>query len=68
MLARAEQTFDVFITTDKNLRFQQNLSGMKLAIIQLPTNEVPIIAELAPAVDQVLAAIKAGDFIEIPLP
>jgi len=68
VLARAEQTFDVFITTDKNLRFQQNLSGMKLAIIQLPTNEVPIIAELAPAVDQVLAAIKAGDFIEIPLP
>jgi predicted nuclease of predicted toxin-antitoxin system len=68
LLSRAEQTFDVFITTDKNLRYQQNLSGMKLAIIQLPTNEVPIVAELAPAVDQVLAAIKAGDFIEIPLP
>jgi predicted nuclease of predicted toxin-antitoxin system len=68
LLARAEKQFDVFITTDKNLRYQQNLSGRKLAIIELPTNEVPIVASLAPAIQDALAAINAGDFVEIPLP
>jgi hypothetical protein len=33
LLKLAEPQFAVFITTDKNLRCQQNLSGRKLAII-----------------------------------
>jgi hypothetical protein len=57
-----------FITTDKNLRYQQNLSGRKLAIIELPTNEVPIVVSLAASILEALADINAGDFVEIPLP
>lgn len=60
--------FDVFITTDKNLRYQQNLSSRRLAFIVLPTNQVPVVAALLPAIDAALATIKSGDFIEIPLP
>lgn len=32
-----EGQFDVFITTDKNLRYQQNLAGRRLAFILLPS-------------------------------
>ncbi len=43
LLRQAEDQFDVFITTDKNLRYQQNLTGKQLAIVQLPTNQVPVV-------------------------
>lgn len=32
------QGFDVFIICDKNLRYQQNLTGRRLAILELWTN------------------------------
>lgn len=36
LLAAAETAgFDVFVTTDRNLRFQQNLTGRKIAVIVL---------------------------------
>jgi len=68
LLALAENQFDVFITSDQNLKHQQNFSRTTLAIIELPTNQVPIVAALAPAVDNALSAISHGDFIQIPMP
>lgn len=38
LLTLAEPLFEVFVTTDKNLRYQQNLSQRKLAFILLPSN------------------------------
>ena len=37
LLAKAESQFDLLITTDQNLRYQQNLAGRRLAILVLPT-------------------------------
>src|ERR1044071_9311591 len=65
LLALAEDQFDVLVTSDKNLKYQQNLTGRQLAIVQLPTNQVPQVIELAPAVQTALAKIKAGDFVKI---
>lgn len=39
LLARLEGVFDVFLTADKNLRYQQNLSGRQLAILEHEVNE-----------------------------
>src|SRR5438552_17848485 len=36
LLDAAEAAFDAFITTDRNLRHQQNLTGRRLAILVLP--------------------------------
>jgi hypothetical protein len=36
LLRAAEAEFEVFITTDRNLRYQQNLTGWRLAILVLP--------------------------------
>jgi predicted nuclease of predicted toxin-antitoxin system len=68
LLELAEGQFDVLITSDQNLKYQQNLSGRLLSIIQLPTNQVPIVASLAPAVEAVLETMQTGEFIQIRLP
>ena len=65
LLAAAEGPFDLLITTDKNLKYQQNLSGRKLAIIVLPTTAWPVIqkhtADVSTAVDQ----ISPGEYREL---
>lgn len=68
LLRLAETEFEVFITSDKNLRYQQNLSGGTLAVVELPSNQVPVVALLVSKVQQALRVIKAGEFVEIPLP
>jgi hypothetical protein len=68
LLRLAEDNFDVLITSDQNLRYQQNLSGRRLAIIQLPSNQVPVVVLLVPALEQALSAIRKGEFVVIPLP
>lgn len=68
LLNLAEGQFEVLISTDQNLPYQQNLSGKKLAVIILPSNKVPIIAQLIPAIEQALQTIHPATFVEIPLP
>lgn len=68
MLRAAEGQFDIFITTDKNLRSQQNLAKRDLAILLLPTNQVPVVEALLPTIDAALDTALIGDFIEISAP
>jgi hypothetical protein len=67
LLAMAESEFDALITTDKNLRYQQNLTERRLAILVLPTTNWPELrmneAKIAAAVD----ALRPGDFVEFDL-
>ena len=65
LLRLAEGQFEVFITSDQSLRFQQNLAGRQLAIIQLPTNQVPLVIKLAPKVQATLERIQTGEFVAI---
>ena len=65
LLRLAERQFDVFITSDQNLKHQQNLAGRQLAIIQLPTNQVPLVVKLAPKVQATLERIQTGEFVAI---
>ena len=67
LLRRAEEHFDVFITAGQNLRYQQNLSGRKLAILVLPSNQVPLVARLVPIVETLLTTIQAGTVVDVPL-
>jgi hypothetical protein len=65
LLKAAEADFEVFITTDRSLRYQQNLGGRRLAILVLPTTSWPRIqahsSEVAAAVDR----LHPGDFCEL---
>lgn len=68
LLNLAEGQFEILISTDQNLPYRQNLSGKKLAVIILPSNKVPIVAQLMPAIEQALQTIQQATFVEIPLP
>jgi hypothetical protein len=68
LLRRVEAEFDVFLTADQQLRYQQNLSGRPLAIIVLPTNQVRTVVSLLPAIEESLTRAYPGMFHEIPLP
>jgi hypothetical protein len=65
LLAAAEKSFDVFITTDQNLRYQQNLDGRRLAILVLPTTSWPEIQKHTNQIAATVTALKPGDFIEL---
>ncbi len=41
LIRRAEEEFDLFITSDQNLRYQQNLASRQIAILELGTNDLP---------------------------
>ncbi len=40
LLQRAEDELDLFITSDQNIRYQQNLAGRRIAILELSTNDI----------------------------
>lgn len=42
LLQKAEAEFEVFITSDQNIRYQQHLSGRLIAIVELSTNVVAL--------------------------
>ena len=67
LLRLAEGHFDVLITSDQSLKYQQNLSNRQLSIIQLPTNQVPLVIKLAPKVQETLERIQRGELVEISL-
>jgi len=67
LLRRAEERFNVFITSDKNLRYQQNLLGHKLAILVLPSNQVPLVLRLVPVIEAWLTTIQPGSVVDVPL-
>jgi len=56
----------VFITTDKNLRYQQNLASREIAIIVLPTTQWPALRVRADEIARVAAGASSGALIEIP--
>ena len=65
LLSAAEISFAVFITTDQNLRHQQNLAGRRLAILVLPTTSWPIIQLHLPKVAAAVNTLRPGDFVEL---
>ena len=65
LLGLAEKQFDIFITTDQNLRYQQNLDGRQLAILVLPTTSWPQIQNRTGEIADAVKALKPGDFVEL---
>jgi predicted nuclease of predicted toxin-antitoxin system len=66
LIASAEaKGFQVLITADKNLHYQQNLKNRKLAIVILPSGRWP---KLKPQVSKIVKGLeeaRAGSFVEI---
>ncbi|TAM43496.1 MAG: hypothetical protein EPN55_13630 [Gammaproteobacteria bacterium] len=69
LLQKAEEDgFSVLVTTDQNLRYQQNLAGRKIAIIVLATTSWPRIERVVESVAKAVDAVALGSYVEIPVP
>ena len=67
LLTAAEHSFDLLITTDQQIRYQQNLAGRKLAIIVLPTTSWPRLRTCIPQIRDAIASCKPGQYREVSL-
>ena len=65
LIAQAETLFDVFVSTDQNLKYQQNLKNQKIAILVLPTTSWRKLEQNAATIKQALDTLKAGQYLEI---
>ncbi|QGZ92607.1 DUF433 domain-containing protein [Microcystis aeruginosa FD4] len=63
----SQNGFTILLTTDQNLRYEQNLQQAGIAVIVLvaPTNKISDLLPLMPDVRNVLNTIATGEFIEI---
>ena len=68
LLRLAEESFDVFILADKNMRYQQDMDGRHIAIIELPTNRWPLHLPLAPRIAEMVQNARPGQYIIVELP
>ena len=65
LLREAEGQFEAFISTDQNLKYQQQVVGTRLAILVLPTNDWPTIRSKGAEIAAKVATLKPGDFVEL---
>jgi predicted nuclease of predicted toxin-antitoxin system len=65
LLALAEQQFEIFVTVDRNLSFQQHLPRYKLAVIVLRarSNRLRDLRPLVPKLLEVLPVAKQGEVL-----
>lgn len=67
LLRRAAQQFDVFITVDKDLPYQQNIADLALAavILRPRTTRLPDLRMLLPPLHDALTSARQGQFTVI---
>jgi hypothetical protein len=69
LLHSAERAgFEIFIVADKNLRYQQNLSGRRIAILELWTNHRPTLEKHFVEIRDAVANMTAGQYTILDIP
>ncbi len=67
LLTLAQAQFDALITTDRNLKRQQNLSTFDIAILVLPTTSWPRLQGMLTDILAAVAALNDEKYRELPL-
>ena len=60
--------FDVLVTTDQNLRYQQNVGDRSIAIIVLGTTSWPRIRLETARIQEAIRSCTPGSYIEVQIP
>jgi hypothetical protein len=68
LLRLAAKEFDLFITSDQSIRYQQNLASSPIAILELSTNDVRRVRGSAAKVQSEIAAIQPGEYRKVAIP
>jgi len=62
LLRLAEGEFDLFITSDQGIRYQQNLAGRSIAILELSTNKLRRILAAEQLIREAVGNIRTGEY------
>jgi hypothetical protein len=65
LIALIDGRFDVFLTADQNLRYQQNLKNRRIAIVELPFIRRKDIPKVVDAIRAAIITATCGDYIQI---
>jgi hypothetical protein len=68
LLRLAEKDFNLFITSDQNIRYQQNLAGRQIAVLELSTNDLRRIQSAAELIQSVISKIQPREFRPLEIP
>jgi hypothetical protein len=68
LLALAAKEFDLFITSDQNIRYQQNLLASTMAVLELSTNDLRRIRAAAAMIQSEISAKKPGAYRRLVIP
>ena len=69
LLSAAEaEGFAAIVTTDKNLRYQQNLAGRKISIVVLMTTDWRRIRTHTDVVVAAIASLRPSGYVEVAIP
>jgi hypothetical protein len=60
--------FDVLITTDANLKYQQNLGSRRIAVVVLMSTSWPRIQQVIAAVVDTVESASVGTYVEVQIP
>ena len=67
LLRLAARRFDVFVTVDQSLAYQQDVRGLRIGVVTLVarSNEIDLLRPLLPRLRQVIRKVKAGQVIRV---
>ena len=60
--------FEVMVTTDKNIRYQQSLGARKIALLVLGHSQWPMVKLVADAIAAAVNTAKPGSYVEVEVP
>ena len=68
LLTAAERAgFEVFVTGDRNIRFQQTLAGRQLALVVLGANVWPVVRNHGEEIARAVGQVRPGTYLEVPI-
>ena len=69
LIAAAEGAgFEVFVTTDRNLKYQQNLTNRTVAIVVLLSTSWPRLQRMLPVIAEAVDSAGPGSYVEVSVP
>ncbi len=66
--AAEDAAFDVLVTSDKGIRYQQNLTGRKLALVVLTQGRWRLVRQRLGAIAAAVDAATPGSYTEVEIP
>ncbi len=63
LMVKIDGVYDIFLTSDNNLKYQQNLTGKSIGIIELPTNRLKLLATIIGKILVEVESISLGMYV-----